>query len=127
MFQLTYQRALMMGGVDDIYIVTNKDYKFLITGQIAELGVIPNEECILLEPQARNTLPAIYYAVREIRKCGEHRIAVFPSDHIINRSQEFVSTIEKYQALADNYIVTFGIQPASPESRDTGISSPASL
>ncbi len=116
MFQLTYQRALMLGGVDDIYIVTNKDYKFLISGQISELGVEPNENNILLEPQARNTLPAIYYAVNEMRKKGSDRVAVFPSDHIINGSQEFVATIRKCQRLADEYIVTFGIKPTSPET-----------
>ncbi len=116
MFQLTYQRALMLGSSADIYIVTNKDYQFLITGQIVELGIVPDEDHILLEPQARNTLPAIYYAVHEIRKQGEDRVAVFPSDHIINRSQEFVSTIKKHQALADQYIVTFGINPTSPET-----------
>ena len=38
MFQLTYQRALKLGKPHDIYIVTNKDYQFLIAGQIAELG-----------------------------------------------------------------------------------------
>ena len=91
MFQLTYQRALKLGDPRDIYIVTNKDYQFLIAGQIAELGVMPEEDNILLEPQARNTLPAIYYAVREIRKNGEDRVAVFPSDHIIRRSDEVFS------------------------------------
>ncbi len=116
MFQLTYQRALKLGNVDDIYIVTNKDYKFLILGQISEIGVQPKEENILLEPQARNTLPAIYYAVRKMREKGEDRVAVFPSDHIINSSQEFVATIRKCQKLADEYIVTFGIKPTSPET-----------
>lgn len=116
MFQLTYQRALKLGDPRDIYIVTNKDYQFLIAGQIAELGVMPEEDNILLEPQARNTLPAIYYAVREIRKSGEDRVAVFPSDHIIRRSEEFVATIKRHQALADEYIVTFGITPTAPET-----------
>jgi mannose-1-phosphate guanylyltransferase/mannose-6-phosphate isomerase len=116
MFQLTYQRALKLGSSDDIYIVTNKDYQFLIAGQIAELGVMPDEDHILLEPQARNTLPAIYYAVYEMRKKGEDRVAVFPSDHIIGRPQEFIKTIKKHQALADQYIVTFGITPSSPET-----------
>lgn len=116
MFQLTYQRALKLGNVDDIYIVTNKDYKFLILGQISELGIIPNEENILLEPQARNTLPAIYYAVKEMSKKGSDRVAVFPSDHIINSTHEFVSTIRKCQKLADEFIVTFGITPTSAET-----------
>ena len=116
MFQLTYERALMLGSPEDIYIVTNRDYKFLITGQVVELGVIPDEDHILLEPQARNTLPAIYYGVREIQKQGNDRVAVFPSDHIINRSQEFVTSIKKNQELADQFIVTFGIKPSSPET-----------
>jgi len=116
MFQLTYQRALKLGKPHDIYIVTNKDYQFLIAGQIAELGVMPIEDNILLEPQARNTLPAIYYAVREIRKYGDDRVVVFPSDHIIGRADEFVAFIKLHQALADEYIVTFGITPTGPET-----------
>lgn len=116
MFQLTYKRALLLGGVDDILIVTNKDYRFLISGQISELGLNPNEENILKEPQARNTLPAIYYAVREIQKKGEDIVAVFPSDHIITEEKKFIEKIQKSKDLAENYIVTFGVKPSSPET-----------
>jgi mannose-1-phosphate guanylyltransferase / mannose-6-phosphate isomerase len=116
MFQLTYKRALLLGGVDDIFIVTNRDYKFLISGQISELGLDPIEDNILKEPQARNTLPAIYYAVREMQKKGEDIVAVFPSDHIIAGEQEFISTIRESTELAENFIVTFGVKPSAPET-----------
>ena len=44
MFQRTYQRALLLGEPNDIYIVTNKDYQFLISGQIKELGIEADEK-----------------------------------------------------------------------------------
>lgn len=116
MFQRTYRRALKLGSPDDIYIVTNKDYQFLISGQISELGITSNDNNILLEPQARNTLPAIYYAVNEIRKKEEDLVAVFPSDHIINGVDDFIKTVNGCSDLAEKYIVTFGISPTSPET-----------
>ena len=116
MFQLTVKRALLLGGIEDIYVVTNKDYKFLVTGQIAEMGLTPAEENILLEPQPRNTLPAIYYAVKEIQKQGEALVTVFPSDHLIKGEKEFVDTINRGSELTSDYIITFGINPGSPET-----------
>jgi mannose-1-phosphate guanylyltransferase/mannose-6-phosphate isomerase len=116
MFQLTVQRALLLGSINDIYVVTNKDYKFLVSGQINEMGYIPNPENILLEPQAKNTLPAIFYAVRKMQREGEHLVAVFPSDHLIKGEKEFISVVEQSKKLAGDYIVTFGIRPSLPET-----------
>lgn len=116
MFQLTVKRALLLGTIEDIYVVTNKDYKFLIAGQISEMGIKPVEGNILLEPQARNTLPAIYYALREIQKHGEDIVTVFPSDHLIKGEKEFISTINKSKDMAKNFIMTFGINPTSPDT-----------
>ncbi len=59
-FQLTMKRCLKMVSLEDIYIVTNKEYKFLISGQIEEMGYEAIMDNILLEPQMKNTLPAIY-------------------------------------------------------------------
>lgn len=116
MFQRTYQRALLLGEPNDIYIVTNKDYQFLISGQIKELGIEADEKNILLEPQARNTLPAIYYAVHEIVKQGDDLVVVFPSDHVINGVEQFVGTLNQCKELAEEYIVTFGVTPTAPET-----------
>jgi mannose-1-phosphate guanylyltransferase/mannose-6-phosphate isomerase len=88
-FQLTMERSLRLCSIEDIYIVTNKDYKFLISGQIEEMGQKVVEDNILLEPQAKNTLPAIYNGVNRILAKGDDRVAVFSSDHMIGDPEDF--------------------------------------
>lgn len=115
-FQLTMQRCLKMVSLKDIYIVTNKGYRFLISGQIEEMGYDAVIENILLEPQAKNTLPAIYNGVKAIRKKGEDTIAVFSSDHLIGDDIAFIASVLEGRQLADRYLLTFGVCPASPET-----------
>jgi len=115
-FQMTIQRCLLMGCTEDLFIVTSKDYLHLILGQIEELGKTLPPEHILLEPEPKNTLPAILYAVQVIRKSGDDTCAVFASDHVIDHPQILADTILGASALASNGFVTFGITPTSPET-----------
>lgn len=116
LFQISFCRALKLTKLDQIYVVTNMDYKFLVLGQIEELGCSINEEQVLIEPTARNTLPAIYFGVKEIRRKGDEVALVLPSDHLIENEEEFIRTIRQGQVLAEKYIITFGICPDKPHS-----------
>lgn len=115
-FQLTMLRCLRFAGIEDIYIVTNKDYRFLISGQIEELGYRSVDENILLEPVGRNTLPAIYFGVKAIQRKGDDVAAVFSSDHLIGDTEKFLSYIRSGESLTDRYLLTFGIKPSFPET-----------
>src|SRR6056297_516304 len=68
LFQKTFNRSLKLVSFDDIYILTNKDYQYLVQNQIDELGYNFKEENILLEPKKKHTLPAIYYGVNTVTK-----------------------------------------------------------
>ena len=114
-FQTTIERCLLMGQMDDLYIVTSRDYLHLVGGQIEEMGKTLPLEQILLEPEAKNTLPAILYAVQAIRKKGDDICAVFASDHIIDEPQILADTILGASELAAKGFVCFGITPTSPE------------
>lgn len=114
LFQETFKRSLMISSIDDIYIVTNNAYKCIAKGEIEELGYECNEENIIIEPEAKNTLPAIYAGVNEIAKKGKDSVVVFPSDHMIENSEKLVSNIMETEKLLDNFIVTFGIKPNEP-------------
>lgn len=116
LFQLTMNRCLQMVSLEDIYIVTNKEYQFLIAGQIEEMGYPAILDNILLEPQMKNTLPAIYNGVKTICKQGNDIVAVFSSDHLIGDDELFVSTISKCKNLAKDYLLTFGVHPTTPET-----------
>ena len=115
-FQQTMLRCLKLTEIEDIYIVTNKNYRFLISGQIEELGLKSYEENILLEPQGKNTLPAICYGIKEIRKKGEDTVAVFASDHLIGKTDKFINLIKSGIELSKEYLITFGVCPTSPET-----------
>lgn len=116
LFQKTFKRSLELACVDDIYVITNEKYKFLVMGEVEELGFEYNEANILVEPEAKNTLPAIYYGVHEVKKKSEDKVVVFASDHLIMKEQEFVDTIKNSVKMTDTHIVTFGIKPDEPHT-----------
>lgn len=116
LFQETFKRSILLSKLDDIYVLTNKEYKFLVIGAIEELCYSYNENNILLEPEAKNTLPAIYAGVNKITEDGHNLVVVFPSDHIILNNEEFISIIKESESLAKDYIVTFGIKPTCPNT-----------
>ena len=115
LFQDTYQRALGLSKPEQILVVTNEIHQFLVRDQIRELGYEIAEPYLLREPEGRNTLPAIAWAVREIaRKDPEALVAVFPSDHMLG--EEAVPEIQAAADLAADHLVTFGISPVSAQT-----------
>lgn len=116
LFQETFIRSLLLADLDDIYVVTNEKYKFLVMDAVEELGHKYSEENILVEPEAKNTLPAIYAGAYEISKTGDDSVVVFPSDHKILKSDKFADIIRKSEKLTEDSIITFGIEPNSPNT-----------
>ncbi len=116
LFQETFNRSLLLADVDDIYVVTNEKYKFLVMGAVEEFGYKYSESNILVEPEAKNTLPAIYAGVHEISKNSRDSVVVFPSDHSILKEKEFAESVKSSQELTKDHIITFGIQPDGPNT-----------
>ena len=115
LFQKTYERAARLSDPDDIYVVTNEIHQYLARGQIEELGHTISEDHLLLEPEGKNTLPAIAWAMQRIRSAtGTATAVVFPSDHMLGESA--LDQIRAAELLAGKYLVTFGIRPASPHT-----------
>ena len=117
LFQQTFARSLLIADIEDIYVVTNEKYKFLVMGAIEELGYEYEESNIVVEPVARNTLPAIYAGVDVVtKKNGSSTIVVFPSDHLVERSAEFCDLVKMAETLVTTHLVTFGIKPTHPHT-----------
>jgi mannose-1-phosphate guanylyltransferase/mannose-6-phosphate isomerase len=97
-------------------IVTNSDYRFIVTEQLQEIGIDPG--AILIEPEGRNTAPAILAAALfEYRENPDAILVVAPSDHVINDVNAFQLAIEEaYKVALDGQLVTFGIKPTHPET-----------
>ncbi|WP_319204550.1 mannose-1-phosphate guanylyltransferase/mannose-6-phosphate isomerase [uncultured Ilyobacter sp.] len=116
LFQETFARSLLIADIDDIYVVTNEKYKFLVMGAVEEMGYDYKESNILSEPEAKNTLPAIYAGVYEVSKKNSDSVVVFPSDHKILKSIDFAEVIRSSEKLTKENIITFGIQPDGPNT-----------
>lgn len=116
LFQKTFKRGLELATADDIYVITSQKYKFLVMGGIEELGIKYKEENILVEPEAKNTLPAIYYGVHTLKEKGHDDVVVFSSDHLIAEEKKFINIIKESKKLIKNKIVIFGIKPDNPNT-----------
>ena len=101
---------------DNIYIVTNAVYQTQVQKQCASFRV-PKKN-ILLEPQGKNTAPAICWAASHIYKQDEKAVMlVLPSDHLILHPKAFLKQIKKGVDLAQNkHLVTLGIVPTRAET-----------
>ena len=97
-------------------IVANADYRFMVEQQLEQIGV--RDARIILEPDARNTAPAI--ALAAIVVAGENPDAlalVMPSDHLISNHDAFHDNVATaVEAAASGGLLTFGINPDRPET-----------
>lgn len=103
----------------DIVVVTNKDYFFHVKTELAAVGA--RDAHIILEPEARNTAPAIALAARycqdELGAKEDEVLFVTPSDHIIRPVDTFLKSVQQAVDLASqDKLVTFGIKPDKPET-----------
>ena len=97
-------------------IITASDFRFIVTEQLAEIGLDPG--AILIEPEGRNTAPAVLAATLYARKTNpDSLLLVVPSDHVIPDVAAFELAVKAGVpgALAGD-IITFGIQPERPET-----------
>jgi mannose-1-phosphate guanylyltransferase / mannose-6-phosphate isomerase len=115
LFQKTYERATLLSDCDEIYVVTNKIHQYLARNQMEEMGFAISDDHLLTEPEGKNTLPAITWAMQQIRSVSSSATAVvFPSDHLLGG--DALDQIRSAEPLSKRYIVTFGIKPVSPHT-----------
>lgn len=97
-------------------IVTNSDFRFIVTEQLASVGIDPG--AILIEPEGRNTAPAILAAALWLAKSDpDGLMLVAPSDHVVPDSDAFRAAVEAgIPAAKDGKLVTFGIKPGHAET-----------
>lgn len=97
-------------------VVTGSDFRFIVTEQLLAAGVDPGT--ILIEPEARNTAPAILAAALYLaQENPEALMLVAPSDHAISDPAAFRAAVESGVAAARaGKIVTFGITPTHAET-----------
>lgn len=109
LFQHTVKRNQAI--VDDFLVVTNEQQMQMADVQIKELGTKKIQK--IIEPIGRNTAPAITLAALTLS--ANDIMFVTPSDQMIGDLKTYKKVLNRAIELAeDNYLVTFGIDPTSP-------------
>ena len=103
---LTDTAAMLMG---------HHSHRFLMAEQLREIDL---DATIVLEPEGRNTAPAIACAALLARQSGEDPLLlVLPADHAIGDVRAFQHSVSVAAPLAEaGYLVTFGVVPTQPET-----------
>ena len=97
-------------------IVTGEPFRFIVTEQLAAVEQAP--QAILIEPEGRNTGPAVLAAALHLAATDPDALMlVAPSDHVIPDVAAFRDCVAAAAVAARNGdLVTFGIAPTRPET-----------
>ncbi len=97
-------------------VITNSDFRFIVTEQLQEISIDPS--AILIEPEGRNTAPAVLAAALYLAKQDPEAIMlVAPSDHVVPDTSAFQVAVAKgMTAVESGQRVTFGITPTHAET-----------
>jgi mannose-1-phosphate guanylyltransferase / mannose-6-phosphate isomerase len=102
---------------DDVFempiIISNQDYRFLVTEQMKEIG---RSGRVVLEPIRRDSGPAVAVGAELAAQAGPHTIvAILAADHVVRDRAGFIASCRKAAAAAmEGHIVTLGIKPSEP-------------
>ena len=120
LLQKTVKRFYPAVDPKDILILTNQSYFHLVKNQLSALD-IRFEQQILVEPEKKNTAPAICFGLKYLQEVlgvgKEECVLISSSDHIIAPEKEFLNATRKGEEIAKSgHHVIFGIRPNKPET-----------
>jgi mannose-1-phosphate guanylyltransferase len=119
MLQSTINRLKPLAQAEDVDIaapvtICNEDHRFIIAEQLRSINQMGS---IILEPQGRNTAPAIALAANIVKKQNvddDPLLLVLAADHVIQNEAAFTAAVQKAIPIAQQgKLVAFGIVPQS--------------
>lgn len=121
LLEKTYRRLQALDlnksiAIKPILTVTNRDYFFLSRDTLAK---VTPQGSFLLEPQGRNTAPAIGIAAQWVKANygADAVMLIMPADHLITHQEQFAQAVKQAIEIAHSgYLVTFGIVPAHADT-----------
>ncbi len=115
MLQETLQRT---SGLEETapLVVCNEEHRFMVAEQLRQVDLTAS--ALILEPQGRNTAPAVALAaLQALHHDADALLLVLPADHLIQDVAAFVAAVEKAVPLAQQgRLMTFGVVPSSAET-----------
>ena len=97
-------------------IVCNEEHRFLVAEQCREVDVACDQ--IILEPEGRNSAPAIALAAwQAVKEQPDAILMVLTSDHLVSDQQAFAEAVATAATgAAGGGLVTFGVTPNRAET-----------
>ncbi len=97
-------------------VVGNDEHRFLVLDQLRELNAEPSS--LLLEPQGRNTAPAVALAALQAMTSGlDPILVVTPADQTVTDSDAYTASLRvAIEAAQSGDIVILGVTPDRPET-----------
>jgi len=115
LFGESLQRALALPDVRECLVLCNEEQRFLAAAEVQRQAASAR---FLLEPEGRNTAPAVTLAAFAAREDDEDPVLlVLPSDHRIEPQSAFAEAVAAARACAEEgYLACFGVTPDKPET-----------
>ena len=115
MLQATLHRTTDLKASAPI-VVCNEEHRFMVAEQLRQVELAAG--ALILEPEGRNTAPAVALAaLQAIKDDPDAVLLVLPADHLIQDVEAFVRAVGKALPQAEQgFMMTFGIKPSSPET-----------
>lgn len=116
MLQETVRRLEGLEGLTAPVVVCNEEHRFLVAEQLRQAGC--SAAAILLEPEGRNTAPAITLAaLQALADYDDPILLVLPADHVIADPEALRRAIVCAADCArEDSLVTFGVVPDKVET-----------
>lgn len=116
LFDLTLQRINNRDLFKKPVIVTSEEYLFLVEESLRKTGI--EVERIILEPESRNTFPAIALPVLIAAENNENeRYMVMPADHYIPYNRAFYETCSSIKnQFKEDGLSLMGVKPNNPST-----------
>lgn len=113
-YSLLQRTALRYAEAPSVTVVTNAQYEPLVRTQLEALH---QKVRILIEPERKNTAPAIAYALTQLDISEDAPLLVVPSDHLIEPQALLTHYLDQVQPVVQSgELVLFGIRPTKPET-----------
>lgn len=102
--------------VGETFVVTGEEHRFIALEQLREIPSVSAK--LLLEPEGKNTAPALTLAALQALKNGDDPILVVtPADQTVQNTEAFIDAIQSAVKVADSgAIAILGIKPTGPET-----------
>ena len=120
LFQQAVERVNGIASADisvgETLVVTGEEHRFIALEQLREIPSVSAK--LLLEPEGKNTAPALTIAALQALKDGDDPVLVVtPADQTVKNTQAFTNAMNSAIKVANaGSIVILGIKPTGPET-----------